>query len=385
MKFEFATAQRILFGEGTLADIGAVTRTFGRVCIGRHRRQPAAGGASVGPTRRRQRTDHDLQRGKRANRRRCRCRCGGGKTRRRRGHRGVWRRQRLDAGKAIAALATNPGDVFDYLEVIGKAQPLANPSLPVIAIPTTAGTGSEVTRNAVLASPAHRVKVSVRSPSMLPRVALVDPELTYSLPPAITAATGMDALTQLIEPFTSSRANPADRRHLPRGAAPRRTFAANCGAARSRRSQRGVTWPLPACAAGWRWPTPGWARCTVSPGHLAGCTAPARRHLRGAAARGRRPTCERCGNGRRRTEHWRVTTSWRSCSQAAPKPPSMTPSPGCGRSSSGWRFPAVALRVQPRRCACVGGKSTRGVKHESQSNCADRCGIDGDRERRVLR
>ncbi len=114
----------------------------------------------------------------------------------------------LDAGKAIAGLATNPGDVFDYLEVIGKAQPLRNPSLPVIAVPTTAGTGSEVTRNAVLASPAHRVKVSVRSPSMLPRVALVDPVLTYSLPPAVTAATGMDALTQLIEPFVSSRANP---------------------------------------------------------------------------------------------------------------------------------------------------------------------------------
>ncbi|MFO7632926.1 MAG: iron-containing alcohol dehydrogenase, partial [Caldilinea sp.] len=114
----------------------------------------------------------------------------------------------IDAAKAIGALATNPGDVFDYLEVIGKAQPLANLSLPVIAVPTTAGTGSEVTRNAVLASPEHGVKVSVRSPSMLPRVALVDPELTYSLPAAVTAATGMDALTQLIEPFVSSRANP---------------------------------------------------------------------------------------------------------------------------------------------------------------------------------
>ncbi len=113
----------------------------------------------------------------------------------------------LDAGKAIAALATNPGDVYDYLEVIGRAQPLLAPPLPFIAIPTTAGTGSEVTRNAVLSSPEHRVKVSVRSPAMLPRVALVDPELTYGVPPAVTASTGLDALTQLIEPFVSARAN----------------------------------------------------------------------------------------------------------------------------------------------------------------------------------
>jgi alcohol dehydrogenase class IV len=114
----------------------------------------------------------------------------------------------LDAGKAIAALATNPGDPLDYLEVIGKNQPLTVQPLPLIAIPTTAGTGSEVTRNAVLASPEHRVKVSLRSPMMLAKVALVDPELTYELPPEITASTGMDALTQLIEPFTSNAANP---------------------------------------------------------------------------------------------------------------------------------------------------------------------------------
>jgi alcohol dehydrogenase class IV len=114
----------------------------------------------------------------------------------------------LDAAKAIAALTVNEGDIFDYLEVIGRSRPLSKPALPVIAIPTTAGTGSEVTRNAVLASAAHGVKVSVRSPHMLPRVALVDPQLTYGLPPAVTAATGMDALTQLIEPYVSSRTNP---------------------------------------------------------------------------------------------------------------------------------------------------------------------------------
>jgi alcohol dehydrogenase class IV len=114
----------------------------------------------------------------------------------------------LDTGKAIAALVTNPGDLFDYLEVIGKGQPLVNAPLPYIAIPTTAGTGSEVTRNAVIESPAQNVKVSLRSPTMLPRVALVDPELTYNLPPEITASSGLDALTQLIEPFVSVKANP---------------------------------------------------------------------------------------------------------------------------------------------------------------------------------
>lgn len=114
----------------------------------------------------------------------------------------------IDAGKAIAALATNPRDPLDYLEVIGKGQPLQNAPLPFVAVPTTAGTGAEVTRNAVLASPEHGVKVSLRSPMMLPKVALVDPELTYELPPALTASTGMDALTQLIEPFVSVAANP---------------------------------------------------------------------------------------------------------------------------------------------------------------------------------
>ena len=114
----------------------------------------------------------------------------------------------IDAGKAIAALASNDGDVLDYLEVVGKGQPLPVAPLPFIAIPTTAGTGSEVTRNAVLASPEHKVKASLRSPLMLPNLAVVDPELTLSLPRNITAATGLDALTQLIEPFVSIKANP---------------------------------------------------------------------------------------------------------------------------------------------------------------------------------
>src|SRR5205085_10092768 len=94
------------------------------------------------------------------------------------------------------------------LEVIGSGQPLQARPLPIIAIPTTAGSGAEVTRNAVLTSTEHKIKVSLRHAWMLPSVALLDPELTHSMPPAITAATGMDALSQLIEPFVSSKANP---------------------------------------------------------------------------------------------------------------------------------------------------------------------------------
>jgi alcohol dehydrogenase class IV len=114
----------------------------------------------------------------------------------------------IDSAKAIAGLATNQGDVSDYLEVIGKGKSLEVPALPLCAIPTTAGTGAEVTKNAVLGSPEHRMKASLRSPILLPRLVLVDPETTVPLPPAVTASTGMDALTQLIEPYVSVRANP---------------------------------------------------------------------------------------------------------------------------------------------------------------------------------
>ncbi len=114
----------------------------------------------------------------------------------------------MDTAKAIAALMTNTGDPLDYLEVIGRGQPIKKASLPFIAIPTTAGTGSEVTSNAVLASPEHQVKVSLRSPLMLARIALVDSTLTYSSPPEVTAQSGLDALTQVIEPYTSNKANP---------------------------------------------------------------------------------------------------------------------------------------------------------------------------------
>jgi len=199
MRFEFATATRIVFGEGALAEVPAAARELGARALlvtGRSPERvalPAAatfaveGEPSIDMVRRGVETA-------RAARSDVVVAIGGGSA--------------IDAGKAIAALASNGGDVLDYLEVIGKAQPLTRPSVPFIAIPTTAGTGSEVTRNAVLASREHRVKASLRSPFMLPRLAVIDPELTYGLPPAITASTGLDALTQLIEPYVSARANP---------------------------------------------------------------------------------------------------------------------------------------------------------------------------------
>ncbi len=114
----------------------------------------------------------------------------------------------IDSGKATAALIANEGEVLDFLEVIGKGQKLPSAPLPFIALPTTAGTGAEVTKNAVIYSPEHRVKVSLRDNRMLPDIALVDPLLTHSMPPSVTASTGMDALAQVVEPFVSRFANP---------------------------------------------------------------------------------------------------------------------------------------------------------------------------------
>ena len=108
----------------------------------------------------------------------------------------------LDTAKIVAALLTNREPIMRYLEVVGDNQPLERPAAPFIAIPTTAGTGSEVTKNGVLAVPEKRVKVSLRHPSMLARAAVIDPELTLSLPPAVTASSGMDALSQVLEPTT---------------------------------------------------------------------------------------------------------------------------------------------------------------------------------------
>jgi alcohol dehydrogenase class IV len=114
----------------------------------------------------------------------------------------------LDTGKVIAAMLTNSGQLEDYLEVVGAGKALSQSCVPHIAIPTTAGTGAEVTCNSVLGVPEHGVKVSMRSPLMLPRLAIVDPVLTHSMPPSVTASTGLDALTQLVEAYVSNKANP---------------------------------------------------------------------------------------------------------------------------------------------------------------------------------
>ena len=201
--FEFATAARILFGEGTLRQVPAAAAALGRRAL----LVTGASSDRAAPLQKALEAAHvtavvfcvpgeptlDLVRSAPRDFDFV-IAFGGGSA--------------LDAAKALAALLTNPGDPLDYLEVIGLGRPLAIPAAPCIAIPTTAGTGSEVTRNAVLGSPQHRVKASLRSPSMLPRLAVVDPELTYELPRAITASTGLDALTQLIEPYVSVRANP---------------------------------------------------------------------------------------------------------------------------------------------------------------------------------
>ena len=114
----------------------------------------------------------------------------------------------IDAGKAIAALVPATRPVTDHLEIVGKGLPLDAAALPCAALPTTAGTGAEVTRNAVIAVPEHHRKVSLRDSRILPRLAIVDPLLTDSCPRKITLTSGLDAVTQVIEPYISTRANP---------------------------------------------------------------------------------------------------------------------------------------------------------------------------------
>ncbi len=203
--FEFATAGRVLFGAGRSAELPALLASCGSrvlVCTGaspyRHADLlagldlpavmfPVAGEPTV-----------DLARAAAAAGREhgadVVAAIGGGSV--------------IDTGKAAAMLLGNGGDPLDYLEVIGGGQAITRPSVPCVAVPTTAGTGAEVTANAVLASPAHQVKASLRGATMLPRAALVDPLLTVSCPPEVTAASGMDALTQCLEPFVSPRASP---------------------------------------------------------------------------------------------------------------------------------------------------------------------------------
>jgi alcohol dehydrogenase class IV len=114
----------------------------------------------------------------------------------------------IDLGKALAALIPAPGGAMDHLEVVGRGLPLSADPLPFLALPTTAGTGAEATRNAVIGLPEHGRKVSLRDARMLPRVALVDPALTDGCQRSVTLASGLDAVVQVIEPYLSSRATP---------------------------------------------------------------------------------------------------------------------------------------------------------------------------------
>ena len=208
MKFEFATATRIIFGRHAIKEVGPIAADTGSrafVVTGRTSEragqlveelktrglrtftfsvsgEPTTATVLEGVEQARQ-AGGDLVIG-----------MGGGSV--------------LDTGKAIAALLTNDGNLLDYLEIVGDGKQIQQAPAPYMAIPTTAGTGAEVTRNAVIGSPEHGVKVSMRSPLMLPRLAVIDPLLTLSMPPLLTAFTGLDALTQLMEAFVSNKANP---------------------------------------------------------------------------------------------------------------------------------------------------------------------------------
>jgi alcohol dehydrogenase class IV len=206
--FEFLSAGRIVFGSGVAQSLGERARQLGTRALwvtGKDRARTsaleaqvkAAGVELTAVSVASEPTVDDALAAVAAGRRggvQLVLACGGGSA--------------LDLGKAAAALLANPGDPFGFLEVVGRGQPLPQAALPLIAVPTTAGTGAEVTKNAVLAATAQQVKVSLRHDSMLPAVALVDPALTLTLPRAVTAATGLDALTQCIEPFVSCLHNP---------------------------------------------------------------------------------------------------------------------------------------------------------------------------------
>ncbi|MDY6867488.1 MAG: iron-containing alcohol dehydrogenase [Chloroflexota bacterium] len=208
MRFEFATADRIVFGNGMLKALGDIAPEFGRHAL------IVTGGGSVplddlvsilessGIKWEIFRVGHEpdvptVQAGiaqAKAVESEFVIGYGGGSS--------------IDSAKAIAALMSNAGSLMDYLEVIGEGKKIEYGPSPIIAVPTTAGTGAEVTRNAVIASPEFNVKVSMRDVKMIPNIAIVDPELTYTMPPSVTASTGMDAFTQVIEAYVSNRANP---------------------------------------------------------------------------------------------------------------------------------------------------------------------------------
>ena len=264
--FEFGTANRVVFGAGRSAELPALIQRLGRQSVGLHRIPTASGTgdadrcaadarrrSSRWPANRPSRWPAAAVEAARAQGADVVVAIGGGSV--------------LDLGKAVAMLLGNGGDPLDYLEVIGAGTARSpQPSVPFIAVPTTAGTGAEVTANAVLASPEHGRKASLRSALMLPRVALVDPLLTLDCPPSVTAASGLDALTQCLEPFVSRAGHSADRRAGRGGPAPGRDRPAGGLRGRLRRRPPAPTWRCAACSAGCPWQTRNSVRCMGLPG-----------------------------------------------------------------------------------------------------------------------
>jgi len=208
MRFEFTTADRIVFGEGVLTEAGPLARSLGRRALVVTGASVARAEPLVSALKTHAVETVVLSAGGEPTVERV---CQGAECARAEGCDlviGFGGGSALDAAKAIAVLITNGGELMDYLEVIGAGRPLTKPGVSCLVLPTTAGSGTEATRNAVLTSPGHRLKVSLRSSFILPTAALVDPELSYDLPPELTASTGLDALSQLIEPYVCVRANP---------------------------------------------------------------------------------------------------------------------------------------------------------------------------------
>ncbi len=204
MQFSFSAPRQIIFGAGVIGRLPDLAAGLGRrpfVITGAHPDRVAGplGTLTTSPGGRveAEPTVDDLRRlteRARAARADCIIGVGGGSV--------------IDASKAVAMLVANGTDPLDHAEVIGHGRPITEASLPLIAVPTTAGTGAEVTANAVVLSREHGVKVSLRATSMIPTIALVDPDLTLSCPPGTTADSGLDAFTQCLEPLVSHAATP---------------------------------------------------------------------------------------------------------------------------------------------------------------------------------
>ncbi len=210
--FELVGVGRIVFGSGSLEKLGPIAAGMGRMALVVTNAEPAgSGGATDAVTR--ELVEHDVDcaiftqhreptvddvDAALETARQGRCDIVGG----------LGGGSAIDCAKAVAALMTNGGSALDYMEVVGKGLKVQHPSAPWIAVPTTAGTGAEATRNAVIACPERNFKASIRGEHLLARAAVVDPKLGLGVPPAVTACSGMDALCQLIESYTSTGAQP---------------------------------------------------------------------------------------------------------------------------------------------------------------------------------